>query len=169
MKIFSGRMTVLVPQQKSKGLKIFLWFTFSVAFALFPILVNYINGRVYGKAPGWLELLGGGELLLIAAVLAADAVGRVFLGGDRKQGLRVACGAGCTLLLIVTSVYFGKIAFSIDDQRTELRNALARNDLNLAIKNLNPKLDAKTSASDSLWLFGFTVAAALGVILVEED
>jgi hypothetical protein len=159
-----------VPRPKSKGLKIFLWFTCSIVFALLPLAINYINGRVDGKAPGWVDLLASGELFLIAAAVAADAVGRVFMGGERKRNFRISCGVGCALLLLVTSIYFGRIAFSVDEQRTAVTKAAEARNIDLAIERLHhPGVDRATNARDSLLLFALTVAAAFGVILVEQE
>jgi hypothetical protein len=137
---------------------------------MLPIAINYINGRVKGKPPGRIELLAGGELLLISAALAADAIGKVFLGGKRFRFLRIACGSSCALLLLVTSVYFGRIAFSIEEQRVEIARAIETRNPKLALQRLHdPAVDRSTTANDSSWLFLFTVISALGVILVEED
>jgi hypothetical protein len=155
---------------QSKGLRILLWMTCSVLFALLPIAINYINGRANRRPPGWVGLLAGGELFLISAALAADAFGRALLGGRRFRILRVICGIGCALLLAVTSVYFGRIAFSIEEQRTALVAAVEARQPDLALQRLkDPVVDRSTVAGDSLWLFIFTGACALGVILVEED
>jgi hypothetical protein len=159
-----------VPRPKSKGLKIFLWFTCSVVFALLPLVISYINGRVDGKPPGWVDLLASGELFLIAAAVAADAVGRVFIGGERKRNFRISCGVGCALLLLVTSIYFGRIAFAVDEHRTAVAEAVEARNIDLALDQLHHTgVDRATNARDSLLLFGLTVAAAFGVILVEEE
>jgi hypothetical protein len=142
-----------VTKPKAKGLRIFLWFAFSVVCALFPLAVSYINGRANGKPPGWLQLLAGGELFLISAVVAADAVGRVFLGGDRKQGFRIVCGVGCALLLLVTSAYFARIAFSVEERNTALANAIESKNIQLAFERLHEQgVDGATSSRDSLIL-----------------
>jgi hypothetical protein len=155
---------------KSKGLKTFLWLTCSVLFALLPVAVSYINGRANGRPPGWIDLLAGGELFLISAALAADAIGRAFQGGKRFGVLRVVCGVSCALLLIVTSIYFGRIAFSLEEHRTSLAAAIEARDPELALQRLHDRVvDRPTIAQDSAWLFGFTGLCALGVILVEED
>jgi membrane protease YdiL (CAAX protease family) len=159
-----------MSKPKSQGEKIFLWFVFSIVLALLPIAVNYINGRLNGKPPEWSRLLVGGELFLIAGAVAGDAVGKVFLGGEKKRGFRIFCGAGCAVLLLITSIYFGRIAFSVEEQKNAIAKAVEARNIEFALERLHdPGIDNTTSVRDSLWLFGFTVAAALGVILVEED
>ena len=154
----------------SKGQKIFLWLGCSVLCALLPILINYNNGRVNGEPPHWIDLLAGGELLLISAALAADAIGSVFQGGERFRPLRITCGVGCLLLLLVTSIYFGRIAFSMEKHRTSLTAAIEARDPGLALRRLHePEVDRSTVAHDSLWLFLFTGVCSLGAKLVEEE
>ena len=137
---------------------------------MLPIGINYLNGRVNRKPPGWIELLAGGELLLIAAAVAADGMGKAFLGGDKFRFLRIACGVSCAALLIATSVYFGRVAFALEEQRSAVVEAIQANESVLAMRRMSaPAVDRTTTASDSSWLFLFTVACALGVILVEED
>jgi uncharacterized membrane protein YbhN (UPF0104 family) len=45
-----------------------------VIFALLLLGLTYINGRLDQRPPGWIDLLAGGELFLISAAVAADAV-----------------------------------------------------------------------------------------------
>jgi membrane protease YdiL (CAAX protease family) len=159
-----------MPKPKSKGEKIFLWFVFSIGLALLPIAVSYINGRLNGKPPAWPTLIAGGDLFLISGAVAGDAVGKVFLGGEKKRGFRIFCGAGCAILLLITSIYFGRIAFSLEEQKRAIAQAVEDGDIKVARARMTDTgIDNMTSAQDSMWLFGFTVAAALGVILVEED
>jgi hypothetical protein len=160
----------LEGKQTSKGLKIFLWLAVSVGFALMPLAASYINGRSSGKPPDWIDLLSGGELFLIAAALTADGIGRAFLGGKRFQSFRISCGIGCALLLAATSLYFGRIAFSSEEQRTVLISAVQAKDLSLARQALeHPGVDRQITSKDSLWLFVFAIAASFGIILVEEE
>jgi hypothetical protein len=83
--------------EHSKGLKVFLWMAFGVVFALLPIGINYINGRVGGAHQDFVTLTKAGELFLVAGAISADAIGRVFLGGKKWRNFRIACGVGCLL------------------------------------------------------------------------
>jgi hypothetical protein len=67
------------PQKPWKTL---LWLA-GVAFSLLPIALTYLNGRLDGKPPDWTDLLASGELLLISAAVAADAVSNALVGGQR--------------------------------------------------------------------------------------
>ena len=154
----------------SRVLSIVLWLVVSVGFALMPLAANYIKGRSAGSAPHLIDLLAGGELFLIAAALAADGIGRAFLGGKRWRSFRIVCGIGCALLLAANSLYFGKVAFSMEEGKTVLESAIKAKDVDLAQKALDhPGVDREVIGPDSLWLFAFSVAAAFGIILVEED
>jgi len=117
-----------------------------------------------------MELLAGGELFLISAAIAADAVGNAFLGGERFRSLRFICGLSCSFLVAATSAYFARIAYSIQEHQAQLEAAVKSQNLASALQILSsPGMDRMVIAKDSSWLFLFTVGAALGVILVEED
>ena len=162
-----------MPRKRSSGLlKISLWL-FGVVFALLPIGVTYVNGRLVGRAPGWIELLAGGELFLIAGAVAADAVFKALRGGSHFRGLRILSGAWCLLVAVATSLYFGRIADAhyLDEKRRALLEAAVRaKDLALAKNYIaSSGLDHHAIAEHSLWLFIFAVIAGLSVIIVEED
>jgi hypothetical protein len=159
-----------VPAEpKSKGFKIALWFACSVVVAMTPLGVNWLNGRVNGKPPGWVELLAGGELLLLAGALAADAVGRACLGGEKLRAVRIFLGIFAGILLLAVSIYFGRIAFGLEEHRVALADSIQSKNLDLAVRLLAaPGEDRATVASDSLWLFGFTLICAFCVLIIEE-
>lgn len=162
--------TALEGKPKSKGPKLLLWLVVSVGFALLPLAANDINGRISGKTPDLIELLAGGELFLIASALTADGIGRAFLGGERHRGFRISCGLGCALLLAATSLYFSRIAFSIEEQRAAIASALKAKDLaGTQYAFDHPGVDREVTKTDSLALFGLAILASLGIILVEED
>jgi hypothetical protein len=141
-----------------------------VLFALLPLCFTYANGRLDQKTPAWTDLLAGGELFLISAAVAADAIGNALLGGERYRGLRVICGLSCSLLLAATSAYFARIAYSVEEHHALLERAVRSQNLSLALQVLtDPGMDRLVIAKDSTWLFIFTIVASAGVILVEED
>jgi len=153
-----------------KGLKLLLWLSISVGFALLPLGANYINGRSSGKPPGLVDLLAGGELFVISAALTADGIGRALLGGERRKGIRLSCGLGCSLLLVSTSMYFGRVAFAVEEQRTALVTAIQAKNLAQAQEALHhPGVDRAVISEDSVVLFGLALVASFGVILVDED
>lgn len=147
-----------------------MWFTCSVVIALMPLGANYINGRVGGRPLGWMGLLTGGELCLIAAALAADAVGRACLGGVRFQGFRIAAGFFCGISLVATSMYFATVAFGIDEHRNALAASIQAKNFEDAAKLLaSSGVDRVNVAHDSLLFFIIVLICAFCVIIVEED
>lgn len=154
----------------TKGVRLLLWLSISVGFALLPLAANYMNGRISGKPPSLVDLLAGGELFLISAALTADGIGRALLGGERRKGFRISCGIGCTLLLASTSVYFGRVAYAIEEQRTALTSAIQAKNLAKAQDAMDrPGVDRAVISGDSMALFGLALVASFGVILVDED
>ncbi|MGA2737280.1 MAG: hypothetical protein ABSG65_07495 [Bryobacteraceae bacterium] len=70
----------------------------------------------------------------------------------------------------MTSIYFGRIAFSMEEHRTSLAAAIEARNPELALQRLHePVVDRPTVAQDSFWLFVFTGICALGAIFVEEE
>jgi len=158
-----------VPSKKnSKQLKVWLWL-FGVVFALLPIGANYVNGSLDHNAPGWIDLLAGGELFLISSAIAADAVFKALRGGDEFRGLRIFTGGCCLLVVAATSLYFGRIAYSDQERRAAIEAAIRANDLGLALRYVSSGMDRLVIAGHSFWLFVFAVISALCVIIIEED
>src|SRR5260370_22266199 len=106
-------MLTLSPAAKKKVLRLIVWTVFSVLFALLPVLANYIiRGRLApghesaGEAGAVWEIVREGELLVIAAAIASDAVGRVFLATQRSKLSRVIFCISSFMLLAVRSMSF---------------------------------------------------------------
>jgi hypothetical protein len=78
-------------------------------------------------------------------------------------------------LVVVTSVYFGNLAYAEEQRRERLIEAAETRRMadvmtQLQAEGGNARLAQQRSVShDSAWLFVFTFCAALGVILVEEN
>jgi hypothetical protein len=158
-----------VAAKNSKPLRICLWL-FGVVFSLLPIGATYVNGLLDSKSLSWIELLSEGELFLIAGALAADAIFTALRGGAAHRIFRVVTGAWCLLVVVATSFYFGRIAYTQQDIRASLEAAVRKGDLGSALHFLdNPGLNRHVVAQHSLWCFALAVVAALCVIIVEED
>jgi hypothetical protein len=151
-----------------KSWKTLLWVA-GIAFSLLPIAFTYLNGRLDGAPPHWTELLAGGELLLISAAVAADAVSNALVGGQRYRIPRYICGSSCIFVVTATSFYFARISYSLQEHRQLLEAAVKLQNWPEAVKNLSSGMDRFVIARDSLWFFGITLVAALGVILMAED
>lgn len=89
------------------------WMLFSVVVALTPIAFNWLRlvSRVApGKEPALSDLLGRGELLLVAAGLTAGALGDL-LGGDSRQRIwKLVIGAAAVIVLSACSYYFADVS-----------------------------------------------------------
>src|SRR5207302_96135 len=98
-----------------KGVKIFLWVLFTVLFGLSPLAVKYLNSRTSEHPAPITELLKMGDLFIVSAVIAADAIGKALSASHAmpekkdliyhaKRLMRIICACACILLLYVTSV-----------------------------------------------------------------
>ncbi len=154
--------------KSQKSWKALLWFA-GIAFSLLPIAFTYLNGRLEGKPPAWTDLLSGGELLLISAAIAADAVSNALVGGQRHRMLRYICGLSCFFVVAATAAYFARISYSLQEHRELLEAAVRSQNWPEAMNNLSSGMDRLIIANDSLWFFALTLVAALGVIMMAED
>jgi len=132
---------------KRKYTRLALWLAFGVVFALAPLFCNFLMLRVDGKTSTIMNLCSRGELFLISAVIAAEALGKLFTGTGGGV-LRLACGTGCVYLLFWSSVEFAMLAPRLDMGQT---------------------YNSVGVATDSIWLFIFSVAAGAGATLMLEE
>jgi len=119
--------------------------------------------------PGVGGIACGGELLLISAAVAADAVSNALVGGQKYRLPRYLCGFCCFLVVAFTSMYFARIAYSLQEHRGLLETAVRNHNWELALSNLNSGMSRSIIARDSMGFFVVTIIAAWGVILMAED
>lgn len=142
-----------------KGVKIIRWCVFTVIFGLMPLAVRYLNSRTTQTPLVAAEVLKTGELFIVGAVIAADAIGKALsskhqvpikkeLGFHLITIARIVSTCACIALLFVASVEFAQVSGRIDAH-------LPYNELN--------------AVHDSLYVFGCIVAAGVGVILLAEE
>ncbi len=160
--------TPRMPTKSQTSVRIVVWLFLSVVASLTPILINAITGRFQSTHRAPLELIAGGELLLISASIAADAIGRAIHAADHLRTLRIIAGAGCGLLLMINSIYFGQLAFAQDQNHERLAEARRSNNLKVITDAYSHQTVYPNVAPDSLWLFGFTVVTGFSVILLER-
>ncbi len=131
-------------QQHGKGRRVLIWLSFSVAFALGPLFVNFL---LFRSSPTftWTDLLTRGELFLVSAAICADAVGKMWMQEDHTGYFSTCCLIGAVFILFATSIEFGMVAHNLD-----------------AGGRLSPE-----QVHDSLLGFGGTVMAGLGAVLAE--
>ncbi len=106
-----------------------------------------------------LDTLKGGDLFIVGAVVAADAVGKA-LGANPltpakkdwiyhgKRLTRIICGCACLALLCVASGEFAQVSGRIDSKAA---------------------YNATNVVHDSLLIYACVVAAGLGVMMVLEE
>lgn len=93
--------------------KITYWFIFNVVIALLPLVFNVL--LIFSRdIPFNAEaLFFRGELLIVSAAIAADAVGGLIGGGQKNRISRLIIGGMCVVLLCLSSLLFA--AISIDE------------------------------------------------------
>jgi hypothetical protein len=138
-----------------KVLKVFLWLVFTVIFGASPLIVRYAISRMDQNPISFSDTLKTGDLLIVSAVVAADAIGRLFgfkhkNGGTEpvKRGIRIVCGCGCLLLFLLACAQYAQVSGRIDEK---------------------VKYNTENVVHDSYWIFAGVVLAGLGVILAVEE
>jgi hypothetical protein len=148
----------------AKTKAIVTWAIFTVIFGLTPIAVNwpYLRTNAHGRIVEWEQLLGKGELFLIAALLATDLIGRLLNGFPSKQWVRlfaIIAGAVSVGIVIWASVQF---AYLVPSLITEAGKATLSGPSQAAF-------DVGIVLHDSLWAFVLATGNGFGVILIVED
>ena len=92
--------------------KLVKWFVFSVVIALLLILFNFLLLLTANAPAGLAQLVGHGELLLIAAGLAARAIGDVIGSGDVRKIPKLIASGAAVIVLVLASFYFSHVAAS---------------------------------------------------------
>jgi len=134
--------------------ELLIWAVLVVGFSVLPILLVYNDKRVGGQTSVLLsDLVAKGELLLVAAALAADALSRLIsrIFAKRKQagvfGLE-------QLILLLASLVFVILAAS------EYSGLVSR-------MSANAVISADYVFSQSKFFFVATLLTGAGVILVD--
>ncbi|MBN4056090.1 hypothetical protein JYT20_00040 [Rhodothermus sp. AH-315-K08] len=122
------------------------WLIFSVVLALLPIAFNAIHVLTRSGDPTLENLLGGGELLLVAAAISAASIGYLVPGGKDRPVRRIVAAGGAVIVLVMTSYYFADIAAA----------------------PVSPPLDTSVITLLSGLFFLFAVLAGAGCVALEE-
>lgn len=90
------------------------WLLFGVALAVLPVLVNWMSLLTRGLDGGTGAVFGGGELLLVSAVLGATAAGDLMGVRSRRFIVFRSVLTGLNIvLLLFASLWFADIAATI--------------------------------------------------------
>lgn len=87
------------------------WLLFTVALAVVPFAFFVVRGLTYGRAPTPAEVLGGGDLYLVAAAACAAGIGE--LAGTRTSRpppLQVATIGFALLVVVFAALLFADAA-----------------------------------------------------------
>jgi hypothetical protein len=91
--------------------KLLRWVLYTVIIALIPLLFTLINLATYSRPLTLISVTEHGEMLLIASVLGAGAIGELLTTKTRPLSLAQELSLWATLVLvIVSSMWFAAIA-----------------------------------------------------------
>lgn len=137
------------------------WFTFGVAFALAPLLGDYLTNSLHVTTsssaaintvtPTSLRLTDvilKGELLLVAAGIAGAAVGELIGSSKNWLSFKFIAGGCCIILLLLVSQLYATTANNI---------------------RMEVSYNTEILVENSIWLFIFTLVAGAGCILIAEE
>jgi hypothetical protein len=143
-----------------KAIRVFLWLFFTVIFGMSPLIVRFVNSRTDQNPISMEDTLKTGDLLIVGAVIAADAIGKILgarttsstapIGRSHhiKRGARVVCGFAALILFLCACAEYAQVSGRIDAK-------VVYNSVNVI--------------HDSLVIFSGVVIAGLGVMLAVEE
>jgi hypothetical protein len=178
------------PTWQAKILKVFVWIFCTLLFSFVPLGIFWLLETIRGNQPDWIKLFGAGDLLLITAVLCADAFGKIVILREADVYVYYA-KAVCTLLagslVLVASMYFAIVAVQIEEHQNYTKSlakkvaveltAIRRTEVSVSSADLRAITEATLKppvahdrvALHSLMILLFGIAVSIGAILMEED
>ena len=134
--------------------KLIRWLIFGVAISLIPLAYNFLNLQLRGASPTLIQLVKNGELLLIICAFCAASIGALVGSGPRMLPLKLICGGGALIILMLSALYFSDVSA-------------------LAAGIMENELDAQASGSqivfhNSFWFFTSGVLASGSCVLLSE-
>lgn len=103
--------------EKPLAQKLTTWLIFGVTIALTPFALEFLKLIDRQKDVSLAAVLGSGQLLLVSAAIAAGALGELVLVEvpPRRRLAKLISIGGCTLSLILSSLWFGDISAAIQE------------------------------------------------------
>jgi hypothetical protein len=97
--------------------KLTTWLMFGVIIALTPFILELLKLLDRRQDVSLSAVLGTGQLLLVSAAIAAGATGELVLVDvpSRNRLAKLISIGGCTLSVIVSSLWFGDISAAIQE------------------------------------------------------
>ena len=106
------------------------WILFSVIISLLPLVADGVNRISQGRSgigqSVLTEVLAHGELLLVSAAIAADAVGDLIGSGPEFKMLKYLAGGACLAIILFGSLWYAGIAANSHDGRLLNNGMIAR-------------------------------------------
>lgn len=116
------------PKPKSRRPTIFtrllLWLIFGVLIGVLPLLADGIKDTFGADGFSFDSLLSQGELFIISSVIAAGAIGELFVAKlpDRERNYLITAGGFCLLLCLGNAIAYASstmsVACAIAEQKT---------------------------------------------------
>jgi hypothetical protein len=136
------------PTWKVVTVKMVNWFAFGVVFSVMPIIAGYFISATRGSSRTLTDLIGHGELLIVATGLSAAAAGQAFTMKHNRFGvIPRLLGCGNILIAVFTTLWFADISAALSDKQ---------------------KIDESFVATYSLWFFAATLITSFSGALVAE-
>lgn len=113
-----GGMPVAIHQVHGPNVlaKLLLWMIFGVFFALMPVAFNAVSILTHGGKISYDRLAGRGELLLIAAAIAAMAAGELIISPyTRMKSVKLVLVGLNMLTVCMASLWFGDVSAAIQN------------------------------------------------------
>lgn len=117
--------TGATPRREAVTTRLVVWLLFGVVLGLLPLIASVIRGVMSKDAFSFTEVLGGGELFIVSAVIAAGAMGELFAGAFRDSPRLLTILAGFWTLLAFTANTMAYMAVSSAPHSTVMNLSLA--------------------------------------------
>jgi len=124
------------------------WFAFGVLFSVMPIVSSFFIGETRGSHRDLSQLIGHGELLIVATGLSAAAAGQAFTMKNTRFGvLPRMLGCGNVLIALFMTGVFADISAALADKE---------------------KIDESFVTSYSIWFFSAALVTGFSSALLAE-
>jgi hypothetical protein len=118
--------------------KVLRWLVFGAAVSVLPLLYAFFDLKFNGHTPTWLQIVGGGELLVVTWVLAASALGELFGGSDKYPKTKIVFGGTTFLMIVAAALFFSSIAVAKANKVTLNEDYVVTVSLSLFVISLVP-------------------------------
>jgi hypothetical protein len=114
----------VTSRRKALITRLSVWLLFGVILGLLPLIASVIKGAMSPDGLSFTEVLGGGELFIVSAVIAAGAMGELFAGGFKEAPILLTVLAGFWTLLAFAANTMAYMAVSTAPQPTVVHLSL---------------------------------------------